>query len=79
MVDSGNFAKQAENYRKEGDKIRNPGFFAKLMSDKEQRNSDACDNYRQAANCFKAAGDKSNAVECYMLCAECEPQPHIKA
>ena len=49
------------------------------MGDKEQRESDACDCYRQAANCFKAAGDKSNAVECYLLCAECEQQPHIKA
>lgn len=79
MVDSSNFSKQAEEYRKQGDKIRNPGWIAKIMSDKEQRASDALDAYRQAANCFKAAGDKSSAVECFLLCAECEAQPHMKA
>jgi hypothetical protein len=74
MVDQANrnFINQANEYRALGDKARKPGFFQKMFTSKEEFNATACDHYRQAANCFKAAADKTQAIECYMLAAECE-------
>ena len=81
MVDASNpaFTKQGDDFRKKGDSARKGSFFGNLMTGKEDRDNEAKELYKQASNCYKAGNDKESAVECLLLCLECEPENLFKA
>lgn len=49
------------------------------MASKSDRENEAKELFQQAANCYKAGNDRESAVECLMLCIECEPENLFKA
>lgn len=49
------------------------------MSGKAERQDQAKELYQQAANCYKAGRDIEQAVECIMLCLDCEQDPLFQA
>jgi hypothetical protein len=50
-----------------------------MMTSKQDRDQEAKELYQQASNCYKTANDRDSAVECLMLCIDCETQDSIKA
>lgn len=50
-----------------------------MMTGKQDRDQEAKELYQQASNCYKTANDRDSAVECLMLCIDCETQDSVKA
>jgi len=72
------FAKQGQEFKDKADKTLSGSFFSNLFGSKDDRKSDAKDLYLKAANCFKLAEDKYQAVDMYLKCVEMEENPSQK-
>ncbi len=71
--------KNADQFKTEADAKRKGGFFGNFFNSKEDRDNEAKELYKQAANCYKAGGDRDSAIDCLLLCVQCEPEPQPKA
>jgi hypothetical protein len=82
MVDASSnpFVREGDKFRAEGDKKRKGSTFGNIFfNSKADRDRQALDYYQKAANCYKSANLKDLAVECLMLCVECETEASCKA